>query len=245
MSSKVSLSEFDIQIISFISKFGYCQERHIQQLCSLSNSETNKIIKHLIKQDYLIKNNIITTHPPYLLLTKKSANFLDIKISSKIVLNTLLHDTLLVDLYFYLQLKYPDTTIYSDKQLKREFGAKQFKNNLRIPDLLIGDHLAIELEITEKSKDRLQNIVNSYITNENILHINYYLKSKSLASKIYALTNQSPKFRFFILKQDKDFNLEIEIFNNQSLPSINNKNPELIGIVRDNSTPKTFGGYTF
>ncbi|HMT02820.1 MAG TPA: hypothetical protein PKD00_05845 [Burkholderiales bacterium] len=224
------LQDRDLQILQFISKFAYCQERHIMKLCGLSKVNCNKILTRLIKRDYLNKQKVLASSDAYLFLGKNGCELLDVTFSKKIVLNTLQHDTLLVDLYFILKNQY-NCAIYTDKELRVFHKVGQIH---RVPDLLINQEIAVELEITEKSKDRLQEIVNSYIINDEINQVNYYLYNKNLAQKICNLSGYHKKFSFFIIKNIED-NFVLEKFIPVGIKEIE----------KENKTPKKFGGFSF
>ncbi|MFN7094562.1 MAG: hypothetical protein ACK4M7_04280 [Burkholderiales bacterium] len=226
----------DIQILQFVAKFGYCQVPQIASFCRLTEANTIRIIKRLEEANYLVKKKIIANEAMYVFLTKKSATLLAIKLSSQVTLHTLYHDTLLIDLYFMLQLQYPDACIKSDKELRREL---EVADKLRIPDLLINDHLAIELELSEKPTARLVAIINSYIVNNQITQVHYYLTAKGLAQKIYTLTNLNSKFKFFLFEQNLDRTLHVQAF----VPQLTTHDE--LALELKNSGGKTFGGFTF
>ncbi len=228
------LQERDLKILNFLAKFAHCQERHIAKICDLSKPNCSKVLNRLIKTEYLTKQKVLANEEAYLFLGKKGCELLDIAVAKKVVLNTLQHDTLLVDLYFFLQNQNRnlDFIIHTDKELRRFHKVGQIH---RVPDLLINDNIAIELEITEKSKDRLQDIVNSYIVNDEIHQVNYYLHHKNLAQKIYSLSYGHEKFSFFIIKNDEN-ELIVEKFNPTGIDNY---------LMGSHGKPKKFGGFTF
>ena len=195
----------DLDILQFIGKFGYCQERHIAKLCDVRDVQASRIIKRLSDGGYINKVKVLANVSAYLLLTRQSGQLLDVKPITKPSLNTLAHDTLLVDLYFYLQNKFSleHAEIKADKQIRKDLGIHEINDKLRIPDLLINDNISIELEISEKPKAKLQEIINSYVIDNSIQLICYFLKSKPLLKKIHALTNDSDKFKFFLFEFDE------------------------------------------
>lgn len=198
------LTERDLQILRFIAKFGYCLERQIASLCDLSLVQTVRIINRLTESGYINKLKVLSSQGSYLLLTKESGKLLDVKVANNPNLNTLNHDTLLVDLYFYIiHLFIKDVAgIKTDKEIRRDLGIFKENEQLRVPDLLINEHIAIELELSEKPKFRLQEIINTYIVDDNIRLVCYFLKDKNLLKKIYDLTLNNYKFRFYLFEFD-------------------------------------------
>jgi DNA-binding MarR family transcriptional regulator len=213
----------DLEILRFIGKFGYCQERHVAKLCGLSDVQISRIIKRLSDGGYINKIKVLADVSAYLLLTRQSGQLLEIKPINKPSLNTLAHDTLLVDLYFYLQEKFnlDQAEITADKQIRKDLGIHEINDKLRIPDLLINDNISIELEISEKATAKLQEIINSYIINNDIHLVCYFLKSKSLLKKIHGLINGSNKFKFFLFDFDEANKviMSIEEYSNEVFSS--------------------------
>jgi len=240
-----ALQPRDLEILHFIGKFGYCQERHVAQLCNLSDKQTARIIKRLNDGGYINKVKVLADVSAYLLLTKQSGQLIDVKPVANPSLNTLAHDTLLVDLYFYLQDKFSlnHAEIKADKQIRKDLGIHATNDKLRIPDLLINDNISIELEMSEKPKAKLQEIINSYVVDNNIHLICYFLKSKTLLKKIHSLTNGSHKFKFFLFEFDeisKTITKLNEYTNNEfSLENLNNI------LAMPKAPVKRFGNFVF
>lgn len=234
------LQERDLQILEFIARFGYCQEPH---LCKLLNvGSVRNLVTRLSDDGYITKQKVIANNDPYLSLGKKGATFLETKVISKVSLATLFHDTLLVDLYLYLQGIYPanNYSFKTDKELRRDLKIELLENEQlaeihRVPDILINDEIAIELELSEKPKVRLQAIINSYVINEEIIEVNYYLQSAPLARKIKKIANNHPKFKFWM----------IEKIENQVKVTPFIEEVEIAQTAAPRTGNKKFGGYTF
>jgi hypothetical protein len=243
-----TLQERDIQILEFISRFGYCQEIHISKLCSLSSKNTARIILRLINAGYVEKQKVLANTGAYMFLSKQGAQFLNVKPIIKVALPTLNHDTLLIDLYLYLARRYDNSDIIkTDKELRAAFQidgslSVEEKDAQRIPDLLINESIAIELELSEKPKSRLQSIINSYIISDNILEVHYYLQSLSLAQKIWSLTLGHPKFKFFSFELTASG--EIVSINYEFSNTHNDLDSEA-GPKPVKQGTKTFGGFVF
>ncbi|MBY0379535.1 MAG: hypothetical protein K2P99_03925 [Burkholderiales bacterium] len=233
----LALLQRDVEIIEFVAKFAYCQDRHIQKLCNLTPQYYLKVIKRLVDADLVVRSKILAYTEPYISLSKAGAKFLSIANISKPVLNTLYHDTLLIDLYFKLQESYPHAKFRTDKEIRRELAIHDANETIRIPDLLINDHLAIELELSEKPLARLNHIINTYIIDNNMHEVHYYLTSTRLFAKISSLTNGSTKFKFSLLELEEG-NKTIRQIAILTLGEYN----YLSHIPQE---PKKFGAYTY
>lgn len=243
MTGNLALLERDVTILQLIGKFGFCLERHVFQLFNLTEKYGAKVIKRLVNANYIVRQRFLASESAYLFLTKEAAQFLDVRHNAKAVLNVLKHDTLLIDLYLYFRRHYNATIpIKTDKEIRREIGIFDNSEILRVPDLLIvtdAGQLAIELEISEKPMIRLEWIINSYIVNDEIAMVHYYLKSEKLAKKIHGLTSANNKFKFFILDSNA---YEVEFNINYSELCLNNDENVSLSAHRNK---KSFGGYTF
>lgn len=234
----------DLDILNFISHFGYVLERHIAILCNLSLVQTRRVISSLVKDDYVVSTKVLAGSDNYVFLTASSSKMLEVKLVNRVNLNTLFHDALLVDLYFFLinDDQIDIELIRTDKQLRKEFGIFNINSQQRVPDLLIDDKIAIELELSEKPKTKLQQIINTYIIDDNIKLVCYFLQSSSLLNKISALTLDNPKFRFYLFEVDAAMQftklkqqtvngfIDIQKLNLMQLPD---------------AAPKRFGNYIF
>ncbi|MCE3268325.1 MAG: hypothetical protein K0R49_577 [Burkholderiales bacterium] len=136
---------------------------------------------------------------------------------------------------------HPDL-IKTDKQLRKEFGIFRVNTRQRVSDLLIDDKIGIELELSEKPRAKLQEIINTYIINDSIKLVCYFLQSASLLNKIYTLAQNNIKFRFYLFEVDenKRFN-KFQQYNGNEFINIDKLNlfelPEI--------APKRFGSYQF
>lgn len=234
----------DLDILNFIAKFGYVHERHLAILCNLTLVQTKRIIGQLAAYGYVESTKVLANRGSYVFLTVVSSKLLEVKPLSKVNLNTLFHDTLLVDLYFFLidNDELIPELIKTDKQLRKEFGVFSLNSQQRVPDLLIDSKIAIELELSEKPKTRLQEIINTYIIDDSIKLVCYFLQSVSLLNKISAMTLNNPKFRFYLFEVNENMHfirlqqqlasglIDIHKLNLMQLPDL---------------APKRFGNYQF
>jgi hypothetical protein len=233
----IALLERDVKILEFIAKFGFCQDRHIIQLCDLTPKYYLKVIKRLVDEDYVERNRILAYEEAYLMLSKNGGRFLGLTTTAKPVLNTLNHDTLLIDLYFKLETYYTNANFKTDKELRRDYAIHEANETKRIPDILIDDSIAIELELSEKPLNKLTAIINSYILSNDISEVHYYVMSKRIYSKLRSLTLNYPKFKFFMLTVvDKQIT---------AINPLNPLNEEAANSGNHLGQPKKFGAYVY
>lgn len=196
MDSQNNLLQNDVLILDFLSKVGYCQERHIVKLFELHGIEDNdqkvarKCIARLAKKELVIKLSYLQGQDYFILLTKTGAKPYAIKPAQKLILNTLNHDLILLDLFLCLKGKHPDSIIQTDREIKREQGLVGV-GVAKVPDLLIDDNIAIELELTAKTETRLREIINTYILTPDIQQVHYYAKSAAIVNRVLILDRKS------------------------------------------------------
>ncbi|MCC2626048.1 MAG: replication-relaxation family protein [Burkholderiales bacterium] len=234
----------DLEIVKFIALFGYIEERQLAIFCNLGLTQIRRILQRLESDGYIRLNKVLIKSGSYVFLTATSGKMLEVKVPTRANLNTLFHDTLLVDLYFYIlnNDSIERELIKTDKQLRKEFGIFNANAQQRVCDLLINDEIAVELELSEKPKAKLQEIINTYIIDDNIKLVCYFLQSAHLLNKIYTLTQDHPKFRFYLFEVDE---------NRQFIKMQQHTPNKLINISKLNLLqlpaiePKRFGNYQF
>ncbi len=198
----IVLQKRDLKILEFLAKFGFANDKHIMQMLGLAEicrDNYQNIIRRLIVNDYVNKERLVAGEYAYLLLGKRGADLLAANRVKKLVLNTLRHDTLVLDIYFDLLAKNPEYQITSERELRIAAGLK-VGDKTTIPDLLINDKIAIEVELSEKSNARLIEIVGNYIRDVNLEEIHYFVKSKTLGHKILELAGWHRKFKVFLVE---------------------------------------------
>ncbi|CVK21544.1 hypothetical protein [Sporomusa sphaeroides] len=204
-SGYMMLQERDLKMITFVAKFGYCNEDHLRWLIGLTQEKDknnfNLLVNRLERHGYLEKIKLIAKQPAFILLGKVASELLAIPKPKGLVLHTLKHDMLAIDLYIGMTTKYPNYEIKTEREIRIVEGLS-LNHRQQVPDLLVNKSIAVEIELTAKSNDRLQQIVNSYLVKDNYSHVLYYVRSKSLGYKIYNYSGRSPKFQVFYFDED-------------------------------------------
>lgn len=223
------LGKRDLLVLEFLARVGYCQEKHLIKFLNLGGKNDKATIYNQIlelsKRGFVTKLPFIRGEDYFILLAKRGADFLEVKPSKRLVLNSLNHDMLVLDLFIELLLKQPDLILKHDKEIKKELAINNISiTKTNVPDILINNHIAIEVELTAKNENRLREIVNSYILNSEIHEVHYYVKSMSIINRILNLTQHSTKFKGFLF--DDDINNAIEISHQNTSSILNNITPE-------------------
>ena len=193
----------DVKLLECVAKFGVVQDRHVFLYCqnhnySLDPVTYSKACKRLVRAEYLGTQMIYADQDSYLMLGPRGSELMATKAVKAIPLNTINHDMLVLDLYFDLLAKNPGSEIMSERELRFSTGVK-VGDKKKVPDLLMDNKIAIEVELSEKSNARLIEIINNYIADVTLTAAHYFVKSKSLGHKLLQLSGGHKKVQVFLL----------------------------------------------
>lgn len=206
-----SINPQEVAVLEFLARVKHCQEHHllrlpnlVKQSISASNAKASitRLTNGLVDKQLITKTPLLQQQSSFLALSKKGAKLFDLKAPPRVVLGTLEHDMLVVDLFLHLQHEQPTALIKTDSELKREWGVKPVGNRINVPDLLIDNQLAIEVELTLKTEARLAAIVASYMNNPSIREVHYYVRNKTILQRIQRLSCAAAKFKGFVFTDD-------------------------------------------
>ncbi len=158
----VRLKDKDLITFDFIAKFGFAT---VEQLYSYLGGSINSLktrLSHLVNDGYLVNHRIFFGKPSVYTITNK-ANRTGLSIVKEISLRDYEHDILVIDVFLKLRDKFVNHT--TEKMIRAERGVGVGKSG-RIPDLIghtaDGKTIAIEVDRTDKSLDRLRTIIVTY-----------------------------------------------------------------------------------
>ncbi|WP_234393438.1 hypothetical protein, partial [Francisella adeliensis] len=172
----VRLTKRDLEILRFVNRFDYVYLEHIAEMFDLSieSRRAYQIVSRLKKLDFLKSKEVFARQPQVIFLGKKGAEILGSKQPKKINLSTFEHDINNIFVYISLTKKYPKATIKTDKELLKD-SYKMGERGHR-PDLIIiddNDYIAIEVELTRKTANRLKKIKQYYLDNDEYTKVIY------------------------------------------------------------------------
>jgi len=156
------LQSRDLEILHFINKFGYVSTDHIANLFSMTKPRVSQILNRLRDDNYIKSERILVNKPAIHLLRTKGTELIKANRVKKVSLQNLTHNLCVIDVYVDLILEKPELNIKSDRELRAGIKFTKKKRN-HMPDLIIETeelngkkNIAIEVELTKKSKDRLK-----------------------------------------------------------------------------------------
>lgn len=202
----VMLTDRDVKIFELISKFGVVSEKHLMWLCGWHDEvqgEKNiyKVRQRLTEGEWVASYKLGYKQPRFVILAKNGAALMNSTKVRKIPIQILEHDMYVIDLYLTLKAKHPEMDIETERQ-KRQYEGIRFGDKRRIPDLTLNNEIAIEVELTQKSTQRLKQIISSYLFNNKIKQVVYFVQSASIGKKIYEYGQNNDKFYVYLFSDD-------------------------------------------
>ncbi len=163
----IQLNERDSVVMHEISRWRFCLGRQLKILADFSSQRTcDRRLKKLIDAGYLKRVHLVYGIPGLYFATKKAKDFYNLDcITSTVRLNQLQHDIMVIDTAIYFIGKGLDEkSIITERELKHEDGFSAPKHR---PDFIFtksDEKCCVEVELTEKSKERLEkNIRDNYL----------------------------------------------------------------------------------
>lgn len=199
----VRLKEKDINLFDFISKFGFATVEQINSYLGGSLNSLKTRLSHLVNDGYLINHRIFYEKPSVYTVTQKACSE-HLSIVKQISVGKYEHDLLVIDVF--LKLKNRFTQYYTERMIRSERGIGIGKKG-RIPDLKGITHdsksIAIEVDRTDKSLERLRSVIASYGLNSEVDEVWFICSSKLIFNNIEKV-NSSSKIKVFHLKDVLD-----------------------------------------
>ena len=197
----------DLKLLTWINGFGFANASQIQSYLNVSSTVTYRRINKLINAGYLVSKNILHGHQKIHILTKKAVKVCEdsIPANTNIRLGTFCHDLTLVDLSLYLQKEYSGD-FEPARRIRHNYGLAGFGNPGHIADgyLHIGNQrpIAIELEISLKSHQRLKKIISNYASNLSVREVWYFTDKTDVKRAITKLSEDFDFIKTFPLSEN-------------------------------------------
>lgn len=191
--------ERDARLLQWINGFGFANVDQIQRYLGVGSTFTYNRIKKLVDAGYLVREGVLHGHGQILKVTKKgNAASADALAPMKFIkLGTFRHDIMLVDLALSLEREtggtfIPDRRIRHNEGLSGagQSGQHVADGYLHIP----GDEkpIAVELELSVKSRARLADIVNAYGGNLGVKEVWYFTDRKAVVNALEKVARGYP-----------------------------------------------------
>jgi hypothetical protein len=196
-------------MLLWINGHGFATVEQISKWLGVGKPFTYARIKKLINGGYLNRERVLHNSKRIHIVTKlgKEVSNDELPVPSKLNFGTYIHDMKLIDLSLSL-IEIHGGEFIPERRIKQLKGLSGVGVSGHIPDGILtkedGAKIAIELELTVKSKERLTKIMNEYAANLDFKEIWYFVESQTARN---ALSKAA--------KNAGVFNLEIKEFSNE------------------------------
>ncbi len=181
--------ERDARILQWVNGYGFASADQIKKFMGIGNTAAYVRLKKLVEGGYLARERILHGQARIHKVTKKGvlASSDGVLPLGYVNLGTFRHDFMLVDLGLMLERETGGTFI-PDRRIRHNEGLSGVGQLGHIPDgyLHMGQDkpIAVELELSVKSKARIQNIVHEYGGNLGVKEVWYFTDNKEVERAI-------------------------------------------------------------
>jgi hypothetical protein len=179
----MKLTQRDIEILRFIAEFGFCEIRHIEIKFGIKKSRCYQIMQRLTKADLVVHEKIFYAQSGVFYLSKLGASTCsDLPYLKNIPKDNYQHQLTIIDVYFKLMQLYPEASWISERRIYQEKStyctnySKKDVTHLADGVLMFPDdrHVAIEVELSMKTKKRIEDIIFSYALHNQLKEVWYF-----------------------------------------------------------------------
>jgi hypothetical protein len=197
---EVKVHSNDVEMFNFLAKFGFGTIDQISTFIGAKASSLKIRLSYMIRGGYMVNHRIFYDKPSVYTITKK-ANLTDLSIVTEINLRDYYHDILVIDIFLKIRNNFVDFT--TERMIRMERGVGVGKSG-RIPDLIghteDGRAIAIEVDRTDKSHERIQRIIDDYRMNFDYNEVWFYARNEFIYNNLSKAIKGSPKFKIFMVK---------------------------------------------
>lgn len=184
----MKLTERDIEIMKFINEFGFCEMPHIENRFDIKKPRSYQIIKRLIDAELINHRRVFYGRHGMLYLSRQGAAYSDLPSIKSTPKDIYIHQVLVLNIHLQLREEYPNAIWVSERRIIHDKFMKGIsKDDNHLPDgiLILPDlkQIAIEVELSMKSKKRLEDILWDYKLHTYIKEAWYYC-SPDVAGKV-------------------------------------------------------------
>jgi hypothetical protein len=207
----MQLTKRDKEILCFINEAGICVMPQIQREFNFRFPRNYQVMRRLIEGEYVLHDQIFRNQHGIYYLTRKGAENTSLPPISTISLGGYKHQLVITDIRQKLRAKYPDTGWISERHLKQQKFYYGIGKAEHIADgmLVFSDKkIAIEIELSLKGKNRLENIFSAYGSQLDIDEAWYFCADQL----IRPLTTLSKNKSYIKIHSLEEFLLECRYF---------------------------------
>jgi hypothetical protein len=194
----------EVQILHFINEFGFCEMPYIQRQFGLKKARSYQLITRLIDMGLVLHERVFHSRHGLYRLTKKGAAYTQLPELAKVPVGNYEHQLMIIDVYLKLKSLYPDATWISERKLEHDKFSAGLGQRGHLADgiLVMPDQtkMAIEVELTQKGKNRLGQILKGYSSQFDFTEVWYYCVPEIIPS-YKAITARLSYIKIFNLRE--------------------------------------------
>ena len=240
----MKLTERDIGILKFINEFGFSEMPQIERRFGLKKPRSYQLLTRLVEEGYVKHERVFHGRHGIYRLSRKGAKLTHLPPLARVPLANYKHDITLMEVYLRLREQYPQALWISERELKRDKyfdGVGKFGH---LSDGLLvfkdGKRIAVEVELSLKSRNRVEQILRWYGGVFEIEEVWYYCP-KGIMASMSSMAVEMPHIKFNdldeFLKEEKAVN---GFSGSRGVNEINDVN----GIIGDREGNGTNGAST-
>jgi hypothetical protein len=172
------LTERDLEILQFINLFGFCEMPTLVARFGWRKPRNYQLMGKLVEAGLVKHERVFYGKPGIYRLTTAGAKHTGLPPLSKVPLASYAHDVRVMELYLAIRQQHPGVRWISERQLKHDkyFDGVGKRGHLSDGVLVFpdGKHVALEVELTLKGKNRLEKILKDYATQFSLNEVWYY-----------------------------------------------------------------------
>lgn len=185
VGERMVLTERDRELLQFINDFGFCEMPQLDARFGLKHPRNYQLVKRLVAGGYLKHERLLHGRHGVLRLTPRGAKLTTLPAIKQVSLGTYHHDLTLIRVYLQLRARYPEATWLSERQLRCDKHYDGVGKTGHLPDGILvfpdGKQVAVEVELTLKSRYRLESILKGYGGAFEYQEVWYYCASRIVA----------------------------------------------------------------
>ena len=185
--------------MELINKFGYISENMVGDYFELNQKAVSGVGDRLKKAGLIKKERVLVSDRQYWFLDKLGAEIISGKLITRISPSTVIHNSYV----FKLAINYlkQSKKVKLEKEARHEQGIKFNSSEVFLPDLLIDESKAIEVELSIKSPKRITKKVARYNFDVKILEVHWISNKEIVLKKLQKLISGA-KHKFYIFDND-------------------------------------------
>lgn len=200
----VMVTERDREILKFINDFGFCEMPQLDKRFGLKKPRNYQVISRLLEAGLLQHERIFHARHGIYRLTAKGARLTELPPLARVPLANYQHDLTLMEVYLKLREQHSQAQWIPTRQLMRDKHQEGVGKRGHLPDGVLvfpdGGEIAIEVELSLKSRYRLERILKGYAGSFNYREVWYYCHN-SIAAYIKPMAAKMPFIKIFTLKE--------------------------------------------